>query len=180
MRWADLDRATGMWAKPAPRTKQRKQHRVRLTEKAMRALGRLDTHKRSAYVFPSPNDPSKPRSDKLRAFWRHVRINCALPDVRLYDCRHSFASWLAMGGATELEIAAQLGHSNAQTTRRYVHIAAEHLRAKAGIMGEVIARALEDNPPDQVPIVAETRPDGTLIQYLLPMDAMTSEGNEVA
>jgi len=36
---------------------------------------------------------------------------------------------------------------------------------------------MEENPPDQQPIVAEERPDGTLVQYLLPMDAMMSGGN---
>ena len=80
-----------------------------------------------------------------------------------------------MKGATELEIAAQLGHSNAQTTRRYVHLAPEHLRAKVGIMGEVIARALEDNPPDQVPLVAEQRANGVLVQYFPALDALAVE-----
>ena len=69
MRWADLDRATGMWAKPAPRTKQRKQHRVRLTEKAMRALGGAWTPTSGRHTCSHPRTiPSKPRSDKLRAF----------------------------------------------------------------------------------------------------------------
>ena len=40
-----------------------------------------------------------------------------------------------MNGASEFEIAAQLGHANLQTTKRYVHFAKEHLRAKADIIG---------------------------------------------
>ena len=59
-----------------------------------------------------------------------------------------------MGGATELEIAAQLGHNNVQTTRRYVHLGQEHLRARAGIMGSVIERALlSDAALHQVPLI---------------------------
>ena len=158
MRWTDLDKNTGVWRKPAAKTKQRKQHTIKLTDRALAVLNRLDTWKRSDYVFPAPEDATKARSDKLRAFWRHVRKNCALPDLRLYDCRHSFASWLAMGGATELEIAANLGHSQVQTTRRYVHLAQDHLRQKAEIMGEVIAKALlEHASTDQVPLVAEKK-----------------------
>jgi hypothetical protein len=76
-----------------------------------------------------------------------------------------------MGGASEFEIAAQLGHSNLQTTKRYVHLAAEHLRSKAGIMGEVIAKALEENPPDQRPIVAERKSDGTVVVELETLEA---------
>lgn len=141
MKWTDVNLGSGLWTKPPKKTKQRKQHSVQLTRRALEVLGRLDK-RRSAYVFPSPKDPLAPRSDKLKAFWRAVRKNCGFPDVRLYDCRHSFASWLAMGGATEPEIAKQLGHSNTQTTRRYVHIAEQHARSKAEIMGNVIEEAL--------------------------------------
>lgn len=46
-----------------------------------------------------------------------------------------------------------------------MHIAQEHLRTKAEIMGDVIAKALADHPRDQLPIVAEKRRDGTTVQY---------------
>jgi integrase len=170
MRWADLDKTSGVWKKPAAKTKQRKAHTIRLTARALAVLNRLDTWKRSEYVFPSPEDASQPRQDKLKAFWRATRKNCGLPDVRFYDCRHSFASWLAMGGASELEIAAQLGHANIQTTKRYVHLAQEHLRTKAGIMGDVIEKALANHPLDQQPIVAELKKGGRIVQHLSDME----------
>jgi len=157
MRWTDLDKNTGTWRKPAPKTKQRKAHTVRLSDRARAVVERLETWKRSPYLFPSPEDASQPRSDKLKAFWHHVRKNCALADVRLYDCRHSFASWLAMDGRTELELAAQLGHRNTQTTKRYVHIAQEHLKRNADIMGAVIDKALADHSHDQLALVAEKK-----------------------
>jgi integrase len=166
MRWTDLDKDTGVWRKPASKTKQRKPHVIRLTEQAQALLERLDTWKRSEYVFPCPNDAGRPRHDKLRAFWRTACQRCALSDVRLYDCRHSFASWLAMRGVTELEIAAQLGHSSTQTTRRYVHLAQEHLREKARLMGDVIAKALADYSPAQRPLVAELGKDGKVTTFL--------------
>jgi integrase len=166
MRWADLDRNTGIWRKPASTTKQRKRHVVRLTERATAVLGRLESWKLSAFVFPSPNDARKPRKDKLRTFWKTACKNCDLSDVRLYDCRHSFASWLAMGGATESAIADLLGHSNTQTTRRYVHLAQEHLREKAGLMGDVISKALADYSPDQRALVAERGDGGKVTTFL--------------
>ena len=169
MEWAHLDKHTGVWTKPPRNTKARRQHVVRLSERAMRVLGRLDTYKRSRYVFPSTTDASKPRDPKLKKFWNSVRKACGLPGVRLYDCRHSFASWLAMGGATELELAALLGHNSTQITKRYVHLAADHLKQRADIMGDVIRRALEEYPPDQIPIVAEEKKNGVIVQTLLPL-----------
>ncbi len=163
-KWSHIDQTSGGWVKPAATNKQRKKHVVALNDKALAVLGRLNTHEFSEYVFPSPSDPSKPRSDKLKSFWRVVRKQCALADVNLYDCRHSFASWLAMGGATELEIGAQLGHADPKTTKRYVHLAQEHLRLKAGIMSEVIAQAMEPEMPlDQMPIIARKTRSGAVV-----------------
>ena len=69
-KWTEIDLATGRWVKPATRTKQRKRHVVALTDMALRVLKRLETHKRSEYVFPAPGDASQPRRDQLKAFWR--------------------------------------------------------------------------------------------------------------
>ena len=166
-RWADIDMTAGRWIKPATRTKQRKRHVVALVDMAVRVLQRLETHKRSEYVFPAPGDASQPRGDKLKAFWEAVRKNCALPDVRLYDCRHSFASWLAMGGASIIEIGAQLGHSNMQTTRRYVHLTDQHMRSRAELMSGAITRALSDSgDADKVPLVAERKRSGVVTMDL--------------
>ena len=162
--WADIDMGAGRWTKPATRTKQRKRHVVALSAMAVRVLQRLETHKHSEYVFPSPSDASQPRGDKLKAFWRTVRRNCALPDVRLYDCRHSFASWLAMSGASIVDIGAQLGHSKLKTTQRYVHLADQHMRARAELMSGVITQALSDaGDADKMPLVAKIKRNGVTV-----------------
>ena len=162
-KWTDIDLVTGRWVKPATRTKQRKRHVVALTDMAVRVLGRLKTHERSEYVFPAPGDASQPRRDQLKAFWRYVRKNCALPDVRLYDCRHSFASWLAMSGASMVEIGAQLGHSNMQTTKRYVHLTDHHMRGRAELMSSFITQALSDAEVKKIPLVAEVKRNGVVV-----------------
>ena len=162
-KWADIDTTAGRWVKPATRTKQRKRHVVALSDMAVRVLQRLETRKRSEYVFPAPGDASQPRGDKLKAFWRQVRKNCALPDVRLYDCRHSFASWLAMSGASMVDIGAQLGHSKLQTTKRYVHLSDQHMRSRAELMSDAITRALSDmGDVDKMPLVAEVKRNGVV------------------
>ncbi len=57
-----------------------------------------------------------------------------IEDIRLHDCRHTFATWLPQRG-TELDIiAAQLGHRDLRMTKRYAKIAAAQVKqAVAGI-----------------------------------------------
>lgn len=136
-RWDDINLKTAIWTKPASMTKQKRTHIVHLSERAVTALKRLKTHKLSPYVFPSPVDPSKPRG-QLRAFWESVRNELALPDVWLYDLRHTFASWLTMLGAGPFEVKEALGHASITTTQRYVYLADEQKRAAAELFSQMI------------------------------------------
>jgi integrase len=63
-----------------------------------------------------------------RSPWDRARKN--FPDhmktMRLHDCRHLCASLLAANGATDIELAAQLGHSTLQMVKRYAHLRGGH------------------------------------------------------
>ncbi len=96
---------------------------------ARRRVRRMDTQ----LVFPSdkttingkgavrPRDVTKP--------WETARTKAGLSDFRFHDLRHSAASYMAMSGASTLEIAAVLGHRTLQMTQRYSHLSVEHLRS---------------------------------------------------
>ena len=132
-RWSHIKFETATWTKPATNTKDKREHISHLSARAVAVLRRLETHKISPYVFPSPNDPSKPRA-QLRAFWSVVRKHTALPDIWIYDLRHTFASWLTMLGAGPFEVKDALGHASIITTQRYVHLADKKKRAAAEMM----------------------------------------------
>lgn len=74
-------------------------------------------------VFWQFADRTAPRSP-----WERARKN--FPDhlkaMRLHDCRHMCASLLAANGATDIELAAQLGHSTLQMVKRYSHLRGGH------------------------------------------------------
>ncbi len=65
-----------------------------------------------------------------------------LDDVRLHDLRHSFASVGAAGGLSLPMIGALLGHTQAATTQRYAHLAADPLKQAADMIGERIRAAM--------------------------------------
>jgi site-specific recombinase XerD len=65
--------------------------------------------------------------------------------VRLHDLRHSFASVAAGGGQSLVLIGKLLGHTQAQTTARYAHLAADPLRQATEAIGQRIAAAMRSN-----------------------------------
>lgn len=56
---------------------------------------------------------------------RRLRRVSKIQDLRLYDLRHTFASNALAAGVTLEQIGQLLGHSQAQTTKRYAHLMPE-------------------------------------------------------
>jgi integrase len=82
------------------------------------ALPRLDSN---PYVLPGQRHGQN--LINLQKPWREIRDKAGLDDVRLHDLRHSFASMgVSVGGSLPV-IGRVLGHSQAQTTARYAHVA---------------------------------------------------------
>ena len=79
----------------------------------------------------------------LQKFWTCARTRAGLPDVRLHDFRHSFAS-VGVGLNQSLFIVGKiLGHTRAATTERYSHLALDPVRAAAEQSSRQLANALK-------------------------------------
>ena len=75
-------------------------------------------------LFPGRRNPQTPAN--LRIVWENALKAADIEDFRWHDLRHSTASYLAMGGATLLEISEVLGHKSLQMVQRYAHLSAPH------------------------------------------------------
>ena len=71
--------------------------------------------------------------------WNRVRIDAGMPDLRLHDLRHTFASIAVMGGMSLPMVGALLGHKNARTTQRYAHLAGDPIQSAAEKVGHAIS-----------------------------------------
>tara|TARA_Y100000780_G_scaffold191058_1_gene178919 strand:- start:11845 stop:12960 length:1116 start_codon:yes stop_codon:yes gene_type:complete len=78
------------------------------------------------YIFPRL-DGQKPID--IRKAWENARRASGVTDFRFHDLRHSAASYLAMNGASQLEIAEVLGHKTLQMVKRYSHLSEDHTRS---------------------------------------------------
>lgn len=65
--------------------------------------------------------------DQLRDSWAKARKACRLEHVRWHDLRHTCASWLVQAGVPLHTVSEVLGHSSMAMTRRYAHLAPQHL-----------------------------------------------------
>ncbi len=94
-------------------------------------------------VFPGQRNPKFPKAPlaprDITKAWETARAKAGMPDFRFHDLRHSAASYLAMSGASTLEIAAILGHRSMRMTQRYSHLSTAHLRS-------VMERATKETP----------------------------------
>ncbi len=78
----------------------------------------------------------------LQASWIRVRRLAGIPDVRIHDLRHSFASFAVMSGGTLPIIGKLLGHNTPITTARYAHLAAHPVSHLAEATGTALAEAM--------------------------------------
>lgn len=79
-----------------------------------------------------------PRS-ALDWFWRRLRTEAGLDDVRLHDLRHNYASLAARSSETLPMIGSLLGHRHVSTTARYAHLDDGVLLEAAVLIGESIS-----------------------------------------
>lgn len=62
----------------------------------------------------------------LRWAWEQAVKAAAIENFRFHDLRHTYASYLAMSGASLLEIATLMGHKTLAMVQRYAHLSNEH------------------------------------------------------
>lgn len=113
LRWSEVkgSRLLLTNSKTGPRT-------VWLGKEARAVLTRIGRAKPSDAVFRLQ---TRSRG-ALDSFWRAVRIEAGIADVRLHDLRHSFASFAARRAETLPMIGKLLGHAKPASTARYAHL----------------------------------------------------------
>lgn len=92
-----------------------------LNRPAFDVLDALPEQRATGFVFRSKQSPDRPIA--LNVPWTRIRRHAALPDVRLHDLRHSFASVAIADGVPLSIIGKLLGHALPETTARYAHLA---------------------------------------------------------
>ena len=96
------------------------------------------------FVFPNRQGDG-PMID-LGARWQKLRNLAGLGDVRIHDCRHTYASHAVMSGLDLYTVGRLLGHADTGATERYAHLADGHVRAAAERISGIVGGAMAPQP----------------------------------
>jgi integrase len=81
--------------------------------------------------------------------WQRVRALAGLPDLRLHDLRHAFASVAVASGDSLFIVGKILGHRQASTTERYAHLAPDPAKTVADRTAARLADLLRPKAPSE-------------------------------
>lgn len=110
-----------------------------LNSQALEVLERIARHEGATLVFPNR---AGTRPITLDYWWLPFRRRCALPDVRIHDLRHSFASTAIMDNVPLATIGKLLGHVLPETTAKYAHLSDDVIGDAADRIAGSLAQAI--------------------------------------
>jgi len=137
MRWDELqaDDTAGWWTLPAERTKNKRPHRVWLSEAVRQILAArrpsADGASSSPWVFASTRKGGQPVAHVSKAVARLKRATGI--DFRPHDLRRTAASLMAAAGVEESVIPKVLGHVPDGVTRRHYNLYAYDVEKRAAL-----------------------------------------------
>ena len=107
-----------------------------LPEPVLEILRTLKPVDGGEYVFPQLSKHAIYQS------WERIRTAAGLPDLRIHDLRHNFASWGVNGNLGLPIIGKLLGHSSAQMTAKYGHVVSDAARLAANAIAGKLSKAM--------------------------------------
>jgi integrase len=122
-RWENVNLETGVWT--VPMSKSGKPRYIPLSRAAIELLEKRQVNG-SEYIFPNSRTGKPLRH--LYFSWDKIRKQAGIPDVRIHDLRHNFASLLVNNGRSLYEVQKLLGHADISTTQRYAHLSQDTLK----------------------------------------------------
>ena len=137
LRWNSTDWEQGCLHLPDSKTGRKT---VYIGAPTLEVLSRIDRDPNNPFVITG----RKPGTHlvNLEKPWRRIRKRAGLDNVRLHDLRHSFASFGAGAGLSLPMLGKMLGHTQAQTTARYAHLAADPVKRAVDTVTADIAAAM--------------------------------------
>lgn len=134
-KWSEFDFDKNLWRVSI--SKSGKARYIPISSSLKSLLDSVPRIEGCDYVFANP-ETGKPFV-QIYSSWNTARTRAGLPEVRMHDLRHSFASFMVNSGRTLYEVQKILGHTQIKTTQRYAHLSHDTLLDAANSVGNMMA-----------------------------------------
>ncbi len=114
--------------------------RIPLPREAYEILAEMPRENGNPFVILG--DVEGQRLVNLQKPWNRIRKRAGIPDVRMHDLRHTYASVAMKDGIDPFTLKEILGHKNLTTTLRYAHLADEAVHRAAGSVAARLAGSM--------------------------------------
>ena len=147
LKWDYVDFTNRVIRLPKEATKEKRPKTLFITPYIEGVLKNIRRMEGNPYVVVSERNDGKPIMDVKKPWDRIKKAAGITTELHLHDLRHSHASMANALGYSLPMIGALLGHTQAQTTLRYAHLATDHLRQAAEDISNRIANVAKTTSP---------------------------------
>lgn len=139
-RWDEVDFTQRVLWVPPERSKSKRRRPIALSNEAIEILKALPRADGVPYAFFNPQTAKPPVS--VFVAWDSIRKRAGIPDFRMHDLRHSFASFLVNAGRSLYDVQRLLGHHDPKVTMRYAHLSQQTMVEASDAAASTIAALL--------------------------------------
>ncbi len=142
--WVDLDRGVIRLPEAASKTGAKN---ILLNDLALEVLRHLPRSKGNPHVITGSLEGKQ--LGNLKDPWEIIRTKAKLPDLRVHDLRHTFASVGVLNGLNLPAVGGLLGHTQSSTTQRYAHLSQGALHDANNTIGKALETALQSTDDEE-------------------------------
>ena len=135
LKWRDIDLANGYIH--VEKAKGGKRRDIPLNYELTRLLKYGIKLPNTEYVFCDENGKA---FININRSWKTAKRKAGIRNFRFHDLRHTYASYLVMGGVDLYTVSKLLGHSSIEVTQRYAHLSPKHKKMAVELLSKVFAQ----------------------------------------
>lgn len=138
-RWIDINRSSRTWVIPIEYAKNKRLASIPLNDSALAVLDQLGTEGQYEHLFINYKKGTRIKS--IHTGFKALREEAGIPNFRLHDCRHQFASHCINQGRSLYEVSKLLNHSTPMISARYAHLSTTMLQEASAAASKALLKA---------------------------------------
>lgn len=135
--WKNVSIQNKLWTVPHESSKSKRPRTIPLNDSALAILQQIDRKETDVYVFTNAKT-NKPFVNVFKP-WNRIRTQAGLPQLRLHDLRHMYATFCVNNGCTIFEVSQLLGHADTRVSQRYSHLSTSTMLTAANSVSQKLS-----------------------------------------